>query len=111
MTYKEFKNGNIKLYNGKILIGNIHLVDIDQLGSYILSLYVRDRHQNNGYGRQLLDYAIAKSKLSGCTAISLYVDTKNEGAIRFYKCHGFFIALTTSKKKRVKSHYLMTKQI
>lgn len=110
MVYKELKNGKIKLSIGGKPIGCIQLLDTDQPAGYILFFHVNERYQNQGYGSALLSYAIIKAKFAGCKAVSLYVDVKNLGAIRLYQREDFFIALTTTKKKRP-SYYLMVKEI
>lgn len=110
MIYKELKNGKIKLFNGVSTVGTIQLLDTDQPAAYIMFFHVREKYQNKGFGRCLLNYAITKAKISGCSAVSLYVDVNNLGAIRLYQSFGFFIALTTTKTK-LPSHYLMAKQL
>lgn len=110
MVYKELKNGKIKLYIRAGFVGTIQLLDTDQPAGYILFFHVKDEYRNKGFGRCLLRYAIEKAKVAGCKAVSLYVDVKNPGAIRLYQREDFFIALTTTKKKRP-SHYLMVKEI
>lgn len=98
----------ISVYSHKRRIANIQFFDLNQPASYILYLNVEDRFMNKGIGSFLLNEVIRKSLLRGCQAISLYVRTDNDHAIRFYKKHGFFISLFTPKKS-IGDHFLMTK--
>lgn len=104
-----YKSGKITLSVNlrKKRVGTITFMDIDQPAFYILYLNVDDKYMNKGIGTFLIKESIRQAISRGCTAVSLYVKTDNDNAIRFYKRLGFFISLTTKKKNN--DHYLMTK--
>jgi ribosomal protein S18 acetylase RimI-like enzyme len=52
-------------------------------------LYVHRRAQDRGIGSQLMNAALAHPRLAGVRRISLDVWDRNEGALRFYRRHGF----------------------
>lgn len=52
-------------------------------------IYVSPEQQGRGIGQCLLDQALNMAKLEGFPYLWLGVWEKNEGAIRFYKRHGF----------------------
>ena len=55
----------------------------------ILQFWIKTNKQKHGYGRQLLKYAIQKSKLSGVNQIFLEVVSHNHNAISLYSQIGF----------------------
>ena len=59
-------------------------------GEEIVKLFVEPALQNNGTGAKLLEHAVQQG------GKFLWALEKNEGAIRFYQCHGF--KLTEDKK-------------
>lgn len=88
-------------------IGTIEFQDIDQPALYILYLNVNDNYMNKGIGTFLMNKAMKQGRIKGCSAVSLYVKTTNDNAIRLYKKLGFFISIFTKKQS---AHYLMTKK-
>lgn len=111
MIFKEFKNGKTALCGGDLILGTIHIIYLNEPGAYIKYLNVKAKYRKKGNGRLLMDFAISKAKLNRCESVSLYVETINNNAIDFYRHLGFFIALLTSPKGKVKAHYLMVKQL
>ena len=112
-----FKNGWLKLYTGRILTGKLFLHDLPEPASYISHFKIKPQFRSKGAGSYLLLSAIELSQQKGCSAISLHCAKSNEGALRFYKRNGFFIAATTVKAsyspetEQKENHYLMTRQI
>jgi ribosomal protein S18 acetylase RimI-like enzyme len=53
-----------------------------------LAIYPGDR--NYGLGTVLLDAAERKARKAHCTSLLLEVAAENDGALRFYRRHGFF---------------------
>lgn len=67
---------------------------------YVRSMAVHSDYRRRGYGRALLEAVID----SGEREIDLFVDERNEPAIRLYQCLGFQLAevsRTTSKRRRM----------
>jgi ribosomal protein S18 acetylase RimI-like enzyme len=56
---------------------------------YVASLSVRPENRGKGIGGQLLRRAIDEAPGLGLRAVALDVAARNEGAIRFYRRHGF----------------------
>ena len=56
---------------------------------YVASLSVRPENRGKGIGGQLLQCAIDEASGLGLRAVALDVAARNEGAIRFYRRHGF----------------------
>lgn len=57
---------------------------------HIHKFAVHPHHRNSGIGQQLLSFFERRVKQAAdCKTVSLYVDTQNEGAIRFYERNGF----------------------
>ena len=70
---------NIWVYDDEFVKGMLHIE-----GDWIEELYVDSFFHNQGIGAALMDFAIEK-----CHAKYLWVLEKNDGAIRFYRSHGF----------------------
>lgn len=70
---------NIWVYDDGIVKGMIHIEE-----TQIVELYVDSFFENQGIGTRLIDFAVAQMNCN-----FLWVLEKNEGAIRFYKKHGF----------------------
>lgn len=110
-----FKKGIMKIYSRRKLLGRLYLLDLDQPASYISSFYIKEKYRNQGNGNFLIETAIELSKQKGCKACSLHCSISNEGALRFYKRHGFVITATTVKPQLsqetgiVERNYLLSK--
>ena len=70
---------NIWVYDDEFVKGMIHVE-----GTQIKEFYVDSFFQNQGIGKQLIDFAIQKFDVR-----YLFVLEKNNQAIRFYQKHGF----------------------
>ena len=70
---------NIWVYDDEFVKGMIHVE-----GAQIKEFYVDSFFQNQGIGKQLIDFAIQKFDVR-----YLFVLEKNDQAIRFYQKHGF----------------------
>lgn len=103
-----FKNGYTELSLGNPIVGRIKYCDSSEYGAYIKNIYINQEHQNKGYGAILLDEVI--KRCSKCEGISLFVAYNNEGAMRFYRQHDFFIAMTKYNHRGTK-HYLMVRKL
>lgn len=103
------KNGMSYLkINGK-KIATMDLQDIKEVSCYIYRLEVVKEYRNMGYGSMLMGEIIEILKERNKTAVSLYVETINKGAIRFYERFGFFISMIREAEKgKHRKHYLMT---
>lgn len=64
----------------------------------MMNFVITKKHQNKGYGTDLLNYFIKISKIYNISRISLEVRETNTKAIKFYKKHNFV-------KTRVKNNY------
>lgn len=61
--------------------------------SMLLSkIYLDPAHHAKGIGRRMLDHAAHEARQEGCATITLFVNKKNEKAIRAYERFGFTIA-------------------
>lgn len=61
-------------------------------GGFVLlleDLIIRQNHRGQGYGTQLLNYAIDFAKKKNFLRITLLTDRPNESSKRFYLKHGF----------------------
>lgn len=70
---------NIWVYDDGIVKGMIHIEE-----AQIVELYVDSFFEKQGIGTRLIDFAVVQMNCN-----SLWVLEKNEGAVRFYKKHGF----------------------
>jgi ribosomal protein S18 acetylase RimI-like enzyme len=84
---KFYKNGNTRytIKRGSVIIGSILFMDDQTPSIYIAKLNVKPQFQNQSYGSKLLNEVITLARKNQCEAISLYVSTQNEAAIRFYR--------------------------
>ncbi len=64
-------------------------------------MVVRPDRRGGGLGSRLLQYAIDYARSNSFTRISLLTDQVNEGAIRFYRRHGF----RTSEMTALQLHF------
>lgn len=60
----------------------------------LVRLYLDDQYCGNGIGQKLLSASLARVREAGHSGLWLRVWQKNEGAIRFYRRHGFGIVGT-----------------
>jgi ribosomal protein S18 acetylase RimI-like enzyme len=58
---------------------------------YVASLSVRADHRGRGIGGELIMRAVEEAAAQALRAVSLDVAAANEGAIRFYRRHGFAV--------------------
>lgn len=115
INYKTYKNGKILLKIGTKTIGMIWVNDKKEPSEYISHFHIIEQFRNQGYGSLLMTDVI--KRMAGNEAVSLHVGVSNEGAIRFYRKHGFFIACTTTNASKdmltnkTERHYLMVKKL
>jgi ribosomal protein S18 acetylase RimI-like enzyme len=57
--------------------------------AYFSAAWIHPRHRRQGYGRQLINMAIAWATAHGADHLKLWVDDTNPGAVAFYKALGF----------------------
>ena len=100
----------VAVYSDKNIIGIISYSIIYERGeiNYIITL---PSHRNQGIGSQLLEYAINDMKNSGCTSISLEVESTNIDAINLYLKHGFIKQGIRPNYYEGKDAYLMIKEV
>ncbi|MEX6320926.1 GNAT family N-acetyltransferase [Staphylococcus haemolyticus] len=79
---KMFSDSTIYVYNADNQI--VGFADLYE--QYIAGLFITDNYRNKGIGRFLLERL-----KSDYNVLNLYVNEKNEGAIRFYTKHQFEI--------------------
>ena len=77
-------------YFADCLVGAIGC-KIESRRMYVMTLGVLDQYRRFGFGTQLLDWAIRQAITENMSEIALHVQTNNEGALSFYKKHGFVI--------------------
>jgi len=57
----------------------------------IEEVYLSESQRSKGFGKLLLSHAEALARKLGCTTILLYVNRRNEQAIRAYRNTGYFV--------------------
>jgi len=57
--------------------------------AFLEDMIIKPEYRGKGYGKQLVDYAIAHAKKVTCKRITLLTDTDNDAAQHFYKRLGF----------------------
>lgn len=57
--------------------------------AHLMTIGVKHVYQNEGLGRQLLNYLIDKAKEAGCVVMYLEVSVENESALNLYFTSGF----------------------
>lgn len=85
------QSGTRRFYVGEIdgqMIGKID-VNLSKDGGYIFGFAVWPEYQGQGYGRQLLAYAVQQILNSGQQHIALEVATDNKQALSLYQSCGF----------------------
>jgi ribosomal protein S18 acetylase RimI-like enzyme len=77
----------IALLNGK-LIGSV-MVGYEGHRGWLNYLAVLPDYQNRGYGRKLVEKAIAELQKLGCLKLNVQIRESNISAVRFYERLGF----------------------
>ena len=77
------------LVEDEVLIGSVSCY-----GNEIDDLFVIDGYRHNGYGKQLLIWAMDHIASSGCDELILHVAEWNRSAVQMYKNEGFGIVKT-----------------
>lgn len=85
---------NFEMVKGMMLISEIYLYKEDNkiygfiglIDDYIAGIFIKDKYQSRGIGKNLLDYV-----KSNRNRLLLSVYNKNNRAIEFYKREGFII--------------------
>ncbi len=81
-------------YQGEVM-GTMVLLIVSNLShgacpwALVENLVTDHRHRRRGFGRLLMEYAIARAKEAGCYRIVLSSDKRREEAHRFYDSLGF----------------------
>ena len=88
-VYEEEKSGEI--------LGFVGLS-----GDYIAGIFVCDKCQSQGVGKQLMDFV---KSIKG--RLSLHVYRKNKGAVAFYKREGFTVASEEREESTGEQEYFM----
>lgn len=82
--------------HGQILgmINLLFTISTAEGGAVILleDLVIHRDHRRQGYGSMLLQHAIRYAKDKGFLRITLLTDRSDQGAINFYKKHGFYVS-------------------
>jgi len=88
----EIINKRGHIYYGKLdnnIIATFSLLKITDTVFELGKMAVSEAYQGNGFGKQLLEYAITTAKEKNAEKIILYSNTKLEAAIALYKRFGF----------------------
>ena len=75
--------------DGQEPVAFLQVLNWDQPGVMIYSLYVDPIHRNKGVAKQMVAHAMDRAKQAGKLAVSLTVKNQNEPALRLYKGAGF----------------------
>ena len=81
-------------YRGQV-VGTMVLLIVPNLShsacpwALVENLIIEHRHRNRGFGKMLMDYAIARAREAGCYRIVLSSDKRRRNAHRFYRSLGF----------------------
>ena len=92
---------NIWVYEDEFVKGIVHIEDKE-----ILELYVDSFFQNQGFGSELLEFAVGQM---GCQY--LWVLEKNARAIKFYKEHGFQVSDERELVEGTKEYVVKLKKV
>ena len=83
----------IGAYDGELLIGICGIWTLNKLyrGKHLEpdNVYVLETHRNLGVGKQMMDFALAHAKETGCTGADVNVYLENEAGQRFWQDQGF----------------------
>ena len=101
--YIEFPDilKKIWVYEDEFVKGIVHIEDKE-----ILELYVDSFFQNQGFGSELLEFAVGQM---GCQY--LWVLEKNARAIKFYKEHGFQVSDERELVEGTKEYVVKLKKV
>lgn len=77
-------------YDGEKLVGYA-LIRIYGNYGHLTSIAVCKQKRRQGIGLELMDFFVDYCEEKGCEKVGLYVETKNEPAIRLYQLYGFGI--------------------
>ncbi|MEG2288994.1 MAG: GNAT family N-acetyltransferase [Clostridium sp.] len=80
------------LFTNGEMIGSVEIYE-----NVIDHLFVREKYQNQGYGRKLLFFAINRLQQAEINQITLYVADLNNKAIQLYLNNGFKCIKTTKE--------------
>ena len=61
---------------------------IEEERSEIINFYILEKHQNNGFGRMMLEFVMQLCEMSGVENLSLEVRKSNQRAIHLYESFG-----------------------
>ena len=92
---------NIWVYEDEFVKGIVHIENKE-----ILELYVDSFFQNQGFGSELLEFAVGQM---GCQY--LWVLEKNARAIKFYKEHGFQVSDERELVEGTKEYVVKLKKV
>lgn len=97
-TYAKSKSdiGFVGLFLKKELIGYLHLKSYGKQW-HIKRMAVTPRFQRQGYGSQLLNWAISLCKTNQAKNVTLFVNSNNRAAIALYHQKGFRSIETTTQ--------------
>lgn len=90
----SYWKGNFEMVKGMMLSSEIYLYKEDNkiygfiglIDDYIAGIFIKDKYQSRGIGKNLLDYV-----KSNRNRLLLSVYNKNNRAIEFYKREGFIV--------------------
>ena len=80
---------------GGLIVGTTVLLIVPNLGhgalpwAMVENVVVDHRYRHQGYGRLLMEYAVARAREAGCYRLLLSTNKKRRGAHRFYRSLGF----------------------
>lgn len=73
----------------------------------LLSIGVRAGRRSQGIGGRLMEALVEECQARAIPALTVTVDAANEGAIRFYRRHGFFLRRTFALYGRKMHSYVL----
>ncbi|MBN2794672.1 MAG: GNAT family N-acetyltransferase [Clostridia bacterium] len=79
--------------------------ELEKSYGYIHFLYLESFYQNQGYGQEIMNYAIELFKNKSLDKVKLRVKSNNQQALKAYKKQGFYIEMEEDHQ------YLMVKKI
>ena len=95
-------------YDGDALVGTAGVFPVAPATFELRKMYLRPAARGLGFGRQLLDVAIAWTREHGATHMVLDTMEKMERAIAFYEAHGFVRDDTQRRGARCSRGYIRT---
>lgn len=88
--FDAFRRDYLVLADGESLLG--YVLGVRNSGedrATIMALCVAPEHRKHGYGRRLLDAAVARLRDAGAKSVSLMVNPDNGPAYGLYRAYGF----------------------